>query len=108
MAKKRGTEENSMSHDDATVAIDRQKWELIKNIIQMLFAQQSLLGSLVIVSGAHGKILRELAVRLDYAVPEEAALPDEVDPETVRRMNQGLLELEKLIFNEDPPQGPGA
>jgi hypothetical protein len=95
-----------MSHDDATVAIDRQKWELIKNIIQMLFAQQSLLGSLVIVSGAHGKILRELAARLGYELPEEEeALPVEVDPETVRKMNQGMIELERMILDEDPPQG---
>jgi len=84
--------------------IDEAKWALTKNTIQMLFAQQSLLGSLVIVSGAHGKILRELAARLGYELPEEALLPVEVDPETIRKMNQGLVELERMILDEEPPE----
>jgi hypothetical protein len=82
--------------------ISDAKWKLVKDTIEMLFAQHSLLASLVIVAREHGIILRELATKLDYEVPPLATLAVEVDPEVLRRMAQGLLELEKMINAEDP------
>jgi hypothetical protein len=88
--------------------IEIQQWTVTKNLFGLIAVQQSLISSLVIVSREHGAILRELARKLDYELPELPELPVEVDPELVRKMDQGMLELEKLILgDENPHQSPG-